>query len=79
MARPLRLQFAGAIYHVTSHGNARGEVFFTGADRELFLRTLSSVVSRPLRGGSASRRVQRCKCSKVQGKQVQTPHGGSSI
>jgi hypothetical protein len=78
MARPLRLQFAGAIYHVTSRGNARGKVFFNDADRELFLRTLSSVVSRPLCGRSASRGVQRCKCSKVR-KQVQTPHGGSSI
>ncbi len=46
MARPLRLQFPGAIYHVTSRGNSRQKVFFTDADRELFLRTLSRVVSR---------------------------------
>jgi REP element-mobilizing transposase RayT len=46
MARPLRLQFSGAIYHLTSRGNARQKVFFTDADRELFMRTLSRVVSR---------------------------------
>ena len=46
MARPRRLQFAGAVYHVTSRGNARGKVFFTDVDRELFLRTLSGVVTR---------------------------------
>ena len=46
MARPLRLQFAGAVYHVTSRGNARQKIFFNDADRELFLNTLSHVVSR---------------------------------
>jgi REP-associated tyrosine transposase len=37
MARPLRLEFPGAIYHLTGRGNARQKVFFTDADRELFL------------------------------------------
>ena len=46
MARPLRLEFAGAIYHLTSRGNDRQKIFFTDADRELFLNTLSGVVSR---------------------------------
>ena len=46
MARPLRLEFAGAIYHLTSRGNARQKVFFSDADRELFLSTLAGVVSR---------------------------------
>ena len=46
MARPLRLEFPGAIYHVTSRGNARQRVFFTDADRELLLSILSGVVSR---------------------------------
>src|SRR5690348_5796347 len=46
MARPLRPEFSGAIYHVTSRGNSRQKVFFTDADRELFLRTLSRVVTR---------------------------------
>jgi putative transposase len=46
MARPLRLEFAGAIYHLTSRGNARQRVFLSDSDRELFLDTLSHVVSR---------------------------------
>ena len=46
MARPLRVKFSGAIYHLTSRGNARQKVFFIDADRELFLDTLSQVVSR---------------------------------
>ncbi len=46
MARPLRLEFAGAIYHLTSRGNARQKVFFTDTDRQLFLDTLAGVVSR---------------------------------
>ena len=46
MARPLRLEFPGAIYHLTGRGNARQKVFFTDADRELFLNTLAGVVSR---------------------------------
>lgn len=46
MARPLRVEFSGAIYHLTSRGNARQKVFFTDTDRGLFLDTLSQVVSR---------------------------------
>jgi putative transposase len=46
MARPLRLEFPGAVYHLTSRGNARQKVFFADAGRELFLGTLSGVVNR---------------------------------
>ncbi len=46
MARPLRMEFAGAVYHLTSRGNARQKIFFSDADRELFLDTLTQVVSR---------------------------------
>ena len=46
MARPLRLEFPGAISHLTGRGNARQKVFFTDADRELFLKTLTGVVNR---------------------------------
>src|SRR4026208_485607 len=46
MARPLRVEFPGAIYHLTSRGNARQKVFFPDADRELFLSTLAGVVGR---------------------------------
>jgi REP element-mobilizing transposase RayT len=46
MARPLRLEFRGAVYHLTSRGNARQNIFFTDADRELYLSTLAGVVRR---------------------------------
>jgi REP-associated tyrosine transposase len=44
MARLLRVEFAGAIYHLTSRGNARQRVFFTDADRELFLMSAVQIV-----------------------------------
>lgn len=46
MARPLRLEFPGAVYHVTSRGNARQAIFLDKDDRESFLGVLSSVVAR---------------------------------
>jgi putative transposase len=46
MARPLRLEFPGAIYHVTSRGNARAAVFVSDSDRRAFLATLAEVVER---------------------------------
>ena len=44
MARPLRIEFPGAVYHVTSRGNARGMIFDDDHDREKFLKTLTLVV-----------------------------------
>jgi REP-associated tyrosine transposase len=46
MARPLRVEFAGAIYHVTARGNARAAIFHDDADRELFLSVLGEVAER---------------------------------
>lgn len=45
MARPLRLEFAGALYHVTARGNARGDIFVDDADRRLFLEFLAKEIS----------------------------------
>jgi REP element-mobilizing transposase RayT len=44
MARPLRIEFPGALYHVTSRGNARGLIFLDDVDREEFLWRLGGVV-----------------------------------
>ena len=44
MSRPLRMEFAGAFYHVTSRGDQRGSIFLTEHDREEFLSTLARVV-----------------------------------
>ena len=44
MARPLRIEFPGALYHVTARGNARAPIYHFDADRLLFLDVLGSVV-----------------------------------
>jgi len=41
MARKLRLEYPGAIYHVMSRGNRRGAIFKGDPDRHLFLDTLN--------------------------------------
>lgn len=46
MARPLRLDHAGAVWHLTSRGNERREIFREDEDRERFLRILAGVVKR---------------------------------
>jgi len=46
MARPLRLEFDGALYHVTSRGNAREDIFDDDIDRQAFLEILGKVVRR---------------------------------
>jgi len=37
MARPLRIEFDGVFYHVTSRGNAREPIFITDTNRIVFL------------------------------------------
>lgn len=46
MARPLRLDFEGALWHVTARGNERRDIVRDDADRETFVRTLAAVVTR---------------------------------
>jgi len=46
MARPLRIEYEGALYHVTSRGNARERIFLSDSDRRLFLDVLAEVISR---------------------------------
>lgn len=46
MARPLRLEFAGALYHVTARGDRREAIYLDDADRALFLSLLGKVCSR---------------------------------
>ncbi len=40
MARPVRMEFPGALYHVTSRGNARQAIFLNDGDRSRFLKQL---------------------------------------
>lgn len=46
MSRPLRIEFAGALYHVTSRGDGREDIYLDDGDRELFLEVLADVVER---------------------------------
>lgn len=43
MARPLRIEFADALYHVTSRGDGREVIFLDEQDRRLFLGMMSDV------------------------------------
>ena len=44
MARPLRITYEGAVYHVTMRGNDRRNIFLTNWDREHFLTKLGESV-----------------------------------
>jgi REP element-mobilizing transposase RayT len=46
MARKLRIQFPGAIYHVMSRGDRREDIFRDDFDRESFLQALADVCGR---------------------------------
>jgi len=46
MARPLRIEFEGALYHVSSRGNAGQEIFVDDEDRHAFLEILGDAVER---------------------------------
>ena len=46
MARPLRIEFAGALYHVRSRGDRREPIFEDDEDRVKFLGVLAEVVDR---------------------------------
>ncbi|MEZ9229620.1 hypothetical protein AB4259_00865 [Vibrio amylolyticus] len=37
MSRPLRIEYAGALYHVISRGNARQPIYLDEQDFELFI------------------------------------------
>ncbi len=44
MTRPLRLEFPGAVYHLTARGDQREDIFFDDADRLIFLNLLAKEV-----------------------------------
>jgi REP element-mobilizing transposase RayT len=46
MARPLRLEFAHALYHVTSRGDRREDIYHDDADRQAWLTVLAQVCKR---------------------------------
>ncbi len=46
MARPLRIEYEGAVYHITSRGNAQADIYLSDMDRAMFLDVLAHVVDR---------------------------------
>ena len=44
MTRPLRIEFDGALYHVTSRGDRKEAIYDDTRDREQFLRILGDVI-----------------------------------
>ncbi|MBI3398600.1 MAG: transposase [Deltaproteobacteria bacterium] len=46
MSRPLRIEYPGAVYHITSRGNEKKAVFKDKSDREAFLKVLAQVNKR---------------------------------
>ncbi len=46
MARPVRIEYEGAFYHVTARGNDRKKVFLSKADYEKFLANLKDAAAR---------------------------------
>ena len=46
MARPLRIEFAGALYHVTSRGDRWEDIYLDDEDRQRFLEVLKAVCER---------------------------------
>src|ERR1700754_5022123 len=43
MARPLRIQYPGAVYHAMNRGGSRQRVFLDKQDYEAFLKTIGEV------------------------------------
>jgi len=46
MSRPLRIELAGGLYHVTSRGDRREDIYQDDADREVWLRVLAQCCER---------------------------------
>jgi REP element-mobilizing transposase RayT len=46
MGRPLRVEFSGAIYHVTSRGDRQEPIFRNDGDRHAWMRIIASVCER---------------------------------
>lgn len=46
MSRPLRLELAGGLYHVTSRGDGREDIYLSDTDREMWLEVFGQVCRR---------------------------------
>ena len=46
MARPLRIQLAGGVYHVTSRGDGRDDIYLSDDDRDAWLEVFRQACER---------------------------------
>jgi hypothetical protein len=46
MARPLRIEFPGGLYHVTTRGDRREAIYLSDADRQYWLDLLGNVCTK---------------------------------
>ena len=46
MSRPLRLELAGGLYHVTSRGDRREDIYHDDTDRQIWLTILAQTCER---------------------------------
>jgi len=46
MARPLRIEFPGALYHITSRGDGREDIYLDDSDMQGFLFVLAQACDR---------------------------------
>ena len=46
MARQIRIEYPGAIYHVMAPGDRRERIVIGGADRQRFIETLAEVCTK---------------------------------
>jgi putative transposase len=47
MVRKLRVEYAGAVYHVMNPGDRRERIFMDDADRQRIVETLGKVCAKP--------------------------------
>lgn len=67
MARPLRIDYAGAFHHITARGNERKDIFKSIKDREQFLSCLSAsrYAASPVFAAYGSRTFKKMPMQKI--------------
>ena len=74
MTRPLRIDFPGAVYHITSRGNRRTAIFEDDTDASLFLKVLGEALQR-----FNSKVLAYCLMTNHYHLVIVTPQGGLSL
>jgi putative transposase len=67
MSRPLRVEFPGAVYHVTSRGDRREDIYRDDADRRAHIDVLAQAMDRIDAQLLAWRSKAGCRCRRSAG------------